>query len=424
MMKKIASRLPDLPVDIYGLSAVRLVVSLGSFVGPFLAMMLTEKLGYDKAGAGAFMSLVSLVSAAGLLLGGKLGDSFGRPRVLLSLQVATAVLLLLGAALGFSPLTPFVIAAAMGCLSGTWPIMNAIVADVAPAAKRKESFALMYWANNLGFSAGPALGGFLYDSMPRLLFVGNAVALFLAAAVVAVWVKGKPYQDASAADGAAAAADTGGAAAGSDAGETTGDGHGNIWRILAANPLLMLYGLASVLTAFIYNQHTFALPVFLKELMGDAGGRSFGLVMTTNGLTVVVMTAFVTMLAKRMSNLGAIALSSAFYVVGFGSYWFATGMPLALGVTVVWTLGEILGATSGNAFVAEHAPPAFRSRINSAISLCYIAGNTLAPLAAGAIADRFGTRTVWPVTAAMAVVAVFAFVALDRFDRRLAAGRA
>lgn len=413
-MIKDTNKAPALPADVYGLSAVRLVVSAGSFVGPFLAMMLTMKLGYNEADAGAFMSLVSVVSAAGLLLGGKLGDSFGRPRVLLSLQLATALLMLAGAALGFSRLTPFIIAAAMGTLSGTWPIMNAIVADVAPPARRKESFSLMYWANNIGFSAGPLVAGFLFNNAPRLLFAGNALALFIAAGVVAVWVKGRPF-DGQPAEPTPAAR---------DAMEPAGRKE-SLWRILASNPLLMLYGLASVMTAFIYNQHTFALPIFLKDAMGpESGPKAYGMVMTANGLTVVVMTAFVTMLAKRMSNLGAIALSSAFYVVGFGSYWFAGGLPVIMGATVVWTIGEILGATSGNAFVAEHAPPAYRSRINSAISLCYIAGNTLAPLAAGPIARSFGSKSVWPVTAALALVAVFAFVGLDRLDRRLAAGRA
>ena len=65
------------PREIYALFFVRLVVSAGSFVYPFLAMMLTMKLGYDESKAGVFLSSVSVVSAAGLLLGGKLGDSPG-----------------------------------------------------------------------------------------------------------------------------------------------------------------------------------------------------------------------------------------------------------------------------------------------------------------------------------------------------------
>lgn len=398
-----------LPVDVFALSAVRLIVSAGSFVGPFLAMMLTMKLGYDEAKAGVFMSAVSVVSALGLLLGGKLGDSFGRPRVLRALQAVTALLMLGCAALGFSAMTPFIIAAALGALSGSWPVMNAIVADVTPPSRRKEAFSLMYWANNIGFSVGPLVAGFLFNEAPRLLFVGNALALLVAAVVVSLWIKGVPYAGSTeASDPEPAAGPSGGAEA----------KRGSTLAVLAANPLLWMYALASVLTAFIYSQHTFALPVFLKDILGqDAGPKAYGMVMSANGLTVVALTIPVMFLAKRMSNLGAIALSSAFYVVGFGSYWFARSLPLVLVSTVVWTVGEILGATSGNAFVAEHAPPAHRSRVNSAVSLAYISGNAAAPLAAGPIARAYGSKAVWPLTGAMSAVATVAFIGLRLFER-------
>lgn len=406
-----------LPVDVFALSAVRLIVSAGSFVGPFLAMMLTMKLGYNEAQAGVFMSAVSVVSAIGLVFGGKLGDSFGRPRVLRTLQALTALLLLTCAALGFSAATPFVIALAMGALSGSWPVMNALVADVTPPSRRKEAFSLMYWANNIGFSVGPLVAGFLFNQAPRLLFVGNAFALLVAAVVVSLWIKGLPYTGAHAESHVESETQPATSAASAQA-KAPGKKALSTLTVLAANPILWMYALASVLTAFIYNQHTFALPVFLKDILGqDAGPKAYGMVMSANGLTVVAFTIPVMFLAKRMSNLSAIALSCAFYVFGFGSYWFARSLPLVLMSTVLWTVGEILGATSGNAFVAEHAPPAHRSRVNSAVSLAYIAGNAAAPLAAGPMARSYGSRSVWPLTSAMSALATVAFIGLRMFER-------
>ena len=63
-----------LPKEIYALFVVRLVVSAGAFVGPFLAMMLTMKLGYDDGAAGVFMAILAILSAGGLALGGKQAD--------------------------------------------------------------------------------------------------------------------------------------------------------------------------------------------------------------------------------------------------------------------------------------------------------------------------------------------------------------
>jgi len=190
MKNNTAAHRNKLPLDIYALFGVRLVVSAGSFVGPFLTMMLTMKLGYDEARAGVFMSIVSILSALGLVVGGKLGDKFNRPRVLRTLQATTALAYIACGLMGFTAATPFVIAFAMGVLNGTWPIINAIVADVAPADQRKESFSLLYWGNNIGFSIGPLIAGLLFTAAPRVLFFGNAVVLLAAAGIVTLFVRG------------------------------------------------------------------------------------------------------------------------------------------------------------------------------------------------------------------------------------------
>lgn len=388
-----------LPREIYALFAIRLVVSAGSFVGPFLAMMLTGKLGYGKAEAGAFMSAVSLVGAAGLFIGGKLGDSFDRPKVLACLQALTALAYVACGIVGFKPITPFIIAFAMGTLNGTWPILNALVADSAPEDRRKEAFSLIYWGNNIGFSAGPIVAGLLFVSAPRALFFGNALAILVAAGIATAFVKvGRPEERKRA-----------------DAEEP----QVSTLAALAANPILILYAAGAVLGSFVYGQQSFALPLYLKDIMGDvAGPKAFGAVMTTNGLTVVAMTALVVLLSKRLRSLTAVALSFAFYAVGFGAYGLGSGLPWMLASTFVWTLGEILGATNGNAFIAERAPATHRSRINSAISLAHVSGSALAPLVAGPLAAAKGSAAVWPVVAACAAVGAAYQFGIDYLDAR------
>lgn len=415
-----------LPKEIYALFVVRLVVSAGAFVGPFLAMMLTMKLGYDDAAAGVFMAILAVLSAGGLALGGKLGDAYGRPGVLRALQLATALTFLVCAVLGFNATTPYLIALALATLSGTWPVINALVADLAPEGRRKEAFSLLYWGNNIGFSIGPLVAGFLFNSAPRLLFLGNALALGIAAAVVSLFVRPRGLPD-------GAGSSRGTQEPGRNTGDPTQSGQAqgvagrvkaggsmvSTWSVLRANPVLILYSLASVLTAFVYNQHTFALPIFLKDALGpEAGPKAYGFVMTTNGLTVVLLTGLVVFFSRKMPSLAAVALASVFYAAGFGAYRFVGALPLALGATVVWTIGEILGATNGNAFIAERAPPAFRSRINSAVSLAQVGGNALAPLVAGPVSRSFGSAAVWPMVAVLSLVSALAVLAIHRKDRR------
>lgn len=415
-----------LPREIYALFVVRLVVSAGAFVGPFLAMMLTMKLGYDDASAGVFMAALSVLSAGGLALGGKLGDSFPRAQVLRTLQALSAVIFILCAALGFNRFTPYLIALGLATLSGSWPVINALVADLAPDKRRKEAFSLLYWGNNIGFSVGPLIAGFLFNSAPRMLFLGNALAIAIAAVVVSLFVCPKDSvagasglsEDSKTTAGtiASSAADSPAspASSASPAGPAV-----STWTVLRRNPILLLYALSSIVTAFVYNQHTFALPVFLKDALGaEAGPKAYGMVMTANGLTVVVLTGLVVLCSRRLPSLLAVALASVFYVVGFGAYAFVGGLGIALGATVVWTIGEILGATNGNAFIAERAPPAYRSRINSATSLAHIVGNALAPLVAGPVSRNWGSTAVWPMVAVMAAVSALMVLGIHLLDRK------
>ncbi len=396
-----------LPADIHALFAVRLVVSAGSFVGPFLAMMLTLRLGYDEARAGAFMSVVSLVSALGLFVGGKLGDRFNRSLVLRSLQLITALAYTVCGIMGFNAATPLVIAFAMGTLNGTWPIINALVADLAPADRRKEAFSLLYWGNNIGFSIGPLVAGMLFTSAPRALFFGNALALIAAVVIVTFFIRGTsntPHAHRTATNAVPAV---------------------STLSVFRATPILSLYAAGAVLGAFVYGQQSFALPVFLNGVFGVEGGpKAYGAVMMANGVTVVMMTAVVVAVSKRLRSLSAVAVSSLFYALGFGAYWFVGGLPLALGATSVWTIGEILSATNGNAFIAERSPETHRSRVNSVVSFAYIVGSALAPLVAGPIAASRGSAAVWPFVAVCALVSAAYQFGIDRLDRRSGVGTA
>jgi len=127
-------------------------------------------------------------------------------------------------------------------------------------------------------------------------------------------------------------------------------GASSTWSVLKANPILMLYAAGSILSAFVYNQHTFALPIFLKDALGTvAGPRAYGIVMMTNGLTVVALTALVVLASRRLRSLSAVALSSAFYAVGFGSYW--------LWVVCMWRCWPRWSGPSGRSWAARTATP-------------------------------------------------------------------
>ncbi|MCK5566325.1 MAG: MFS transporter, partial [Actinomycetia bacterium] len=67
-----------MPRPVYILFFARIINSIGSFVYPLLAILLTLKLGFAEDAAGRITTVAVAAGGIGLLIGGKLSDKFGR----------------------------------------------------------------------------------------------------------------------------------------------------------------------------------------------------------------------------------------------------------------------------------------------------------------------------------------------------------
>lgn len=373
---------------------------MGNFVFPFLTMLLTIKLGYSKASAGIFMSLISLLAGVGFLSGGKLGDAFGRKRTIAALQMTASALMLTCAILGLVPAVPFLIATAYVLLQASWPIFNALVADLTAPEERKRAYALLYWGNNIGFSIGPLMAGYLFSSHTELMFMGNAVSLLIVSIMLST-VLGQPGAKSAPTEGTEL----------QEQPET-----GSLLTVLRKRPLLWAFAGTNLLLQFVYSQQMFGLPIFLNETLGAKGPSIYGTVMTTNGLTVVLCTAPLTALLGKRRPSANIAIAALLYALGFGMLFVAVRPLWVLLSTVVWTWGEIISATNVQVFIAAHTPSSHRGRVNGFISWVSGLGAAGAPLLGGAFVERFGSRTLWPFVSVLALFAGFLLLQIARRD--------
>jgi len=391
------------------LFAVRLINSMGNFVFPFLTMLLTVKLGYSENQAGRFMSTAALLAGIGMLAGGKAGDYFGKRQTIAFLQIASAVILGFCAFLGLVPIVPFLIAVAYILLQTSWPIFNALVADLCAGDQRRRAYALLYWGNNIGFSIGPLMAGYLFNTHASWMFVGNAVSLGFVSLLILTAVKSSPdggLQPPTAPDGQTV--------------EPTDEApeSGSLVQALRKRPLILAFTGINLLLHFVYVQHLFALPIFLNDILGDAGPALYGQVMTTNGLTVVICTGIISIvLAGRRASVN-IVLAAVLYAAGFGMLYFCFRGPAVLISTVIWTLGEIISATNVQVFIAGRTPGTHRGRINAFISFVSGWGSVAAPLLAGAYIGAFGSHAFWPLTAAVALLAALLMALVAGYDLR------
>jgi MFS family permease len=376
-----------------------MVNRFGDFVGAFLSLYLSRALGYSPVQAGVVVSIAFGASMVGSLFSGRIADALGRKPALMSFQTLGACLTLATGFLHAMAWAPWLIVAANLFRGGARPLIGALLTDLSPAGRRKEVFGLQYWSINVGVALGPLAAGFLFDHALAWLFFGDAACTLLAVSLIARGVHPKS------------------AARGESVLERK-DERGAVGAFLG-RPILLAFGLISLLSSVTYSQTGFGLPLTLSGALGAAGPRFSGYLMSLNALTVIFFSIPIARALRSMSPLACFSLSGVFYVVGFGAYAFPLtrfGFCLA---TFIWTIGEIVAATNMGVFLAKHSPENWRGSFQSFMGVFYAGGASLGPLLAGPIMQGAGARGLW--TAAVALCAVWALLGLgvDAWDRRI-----
>jgi MFS family permease len=401
-LPRVLSPYSGLPKGIYILFFVRIINSMGSFVFPLLTLFLTDKLGLGAKEAGMFVSLSALSYIPGGLIGGKLSDIIGRKKVMIIFQGLAALLFLPCAFLGNSMLIPWLLILAGVSISAVQPANSAMVADLTDPSNRKAAFSLLYLGINIGFSIGPILAAFLYRNYFSLTFIGNSIAILLTLLLVIFFVdETKPnnlYEEEVSEEERAAV--------------------GSVFSILLKKPAVVAFALCSSVYSFAYSQGNFSTPLQLKELFGDRAAELMGGLYFTNGIMVVTMTTLIVYLTKKNKPLLNIAISGAFFAVGFGLNFFIKAYPLFIITSIVWTIGEIINATNMGVYIADHAPSSHRGRFNSVLNIITGAGSAIGPVIMGGYIENLGVKFVWPLVFSVTMISAFMIYLLHLRENR------
>jgi MFS family permease len=307
------------------------ISKFGSFVLVFLAVYLA-RVGYSAAQAGIALSAYGLGALVSAPVGGHMADRLGRRNT-----IAVSMFLSAAAMLGMSQARSLSVIVGLAALAGFTselyrPAAAALLADLTPAGQRVPAFAMSRLAVNLGFAAGPAVGGFLAERSFLLLFVGDALtsAAFGVLALVAL-----PQGDRS--------------------GEVSGQGH---WlRVVLADRGFLIFLAASVAGALVLVQ---AFSSFALQVSSRFSGALYGGLISLNGLLVVLLELPIVSWTQRRHPRRAMALGLVLLGLGFGITGFAGSPALLVLAVVVWTLGEIAYLPVAGAYVADVAGAAIR----------------------------------------------------------------
>lgn len=394
--------------SIYVLFIAQVVNSVGHFVHPFLTLFLTQKLGMGPLEAGFYVTLSALAWVPSSLAGGKIADSFGRKKVLVLFHTLPALVLIPCAFLGTSRAIAWLLIAASFLHGLAEPVNDAVITDLADAEQRKAAFSLLYLGHNIGVAVGPLIAGLLFNRYLVWFFLGDAATTLIAVVLIALFVR----ESAPSRETIARSFTEGPSLERAE--------KGSLVAVLLRRPYLLAFLFIHVLLSLVYSQSGFSLPLQMAELFGDAGARTYGQLVAVNAVTVVVFTTMVLRLTKRLAPALTVAVSGAFFALGFGMIGLVRSLPLLVLSTFVWTIGEILGATSTSAYIANHSPMTHRARINSIAPIVMWSGQVIGPPVAGRLIERFTVHVIWPWTFALALAAGVLLVLLYRREQAAA----
>lgn len=395
----------ELPRDIKVLFVARIVNRMGDFVRVFLTLFLTLSLKLDETQTGKVIMVVALFSMAGSWIGGRLADKKGRKKILIVFQFISAALI---AATGFLPerdfflyLIPALLILSQFFHGAIRPVNTAMVSDHTTAENRKAAFSLLYLGINIGFAIGPILAGFLFNNHRQWIFWGDAITSVTAGLLVLFYVREIPPEK---------------RIISSDKEKAH---HGGLWKALMERPVLFCYMLTSILTAFIYGQASFSMPLMLNDVFGEQGPMLLGSAHSVNAVTVLLFTPVILWLGKKQKPLFQIAQGALAYALGFGLMGFSGQSTMLIFIfTWVWTMGEILIATNGGTFMANHSPVNLRGQINAFHHVLYGLGSAFTPLVSGIIIARYGINTIWGICFCLGIISMIIMLLLKRADAK------
>jgi MFS family permease len=312
-----------------------------------------------------------------------------RPLLLITLSLSLLMFLGMAFLIGFSA-SIINIVVVYTLVSSTLmmqrPAISSIVVDLAPKDRLTETYGLLRIGGNLGFAAGPAIGGYLAASFSFAWIFGLA-GLIVAIALIFTFSSlresfGRSTQGVS------------------------------INSVLSAGKdrNLLTFTLLSLLVFLVMGQLSSTLSVYAVSQAGFSTSQ-YGFLLTLNGLIIVVFQYPFIWVMKRFALYRSLILGAVLYGVGYLTLTWVGAYSLAILAIGLITAGEITFAPTTSAVVGGMASENWRGRYMAFAGLSETVGFSLGPLLGGVLLDSFPSQPgyVWGTISALAFVAAVGF---------------
>lgn len=371
--------------EVWILAIITFINRAGTMVLPFLSKYLKEDLLFSYSEVGWIMVAFGFGSMLGSWLGGKLSDKLGFYKVMVfSLFTSGLMFYFIPQITSFVGLciTMFVI---MVIADMFRPAMFVSLSAYAKPENRTRALTLVRLAVNLGFAAGPALGGLIIMNIGyEGLFYVDGTSCIVAILIFAFLVKEKKKAVIS-------------------------DGIDAISQVIPSvfkDKIFWLFLFVSFATAMIFFQLFTTLPLYHHEMFGLTELQT-GLLMTLNGLLIFFLEMPIVSYFERknVNKLkivlwGAMLMSISFYLLLI-NVWAGILVISLLFITV----GEMFAFPFSNSFAMNRAPRGHEGRYMALYTMSFSLAHIMSSKSGMDIISHAGYQMNWFVMGTLGALA-------------------
>ncbi|MGB5417442.1 MDR family MFS transporter [Algibacter sp.] len=375
--------------EVWWLALITLINRAGTMVIPFLSLYLTEDLQFTLGNVGTIMMCFGLGSVAGSWLGGKLTDTIGYYKVMVRSLVSTGVLFIALQFLNTFYALCFGIFLVMLVADMFRPAMFVALSAYSKPENKTRSVTLIRLAINLGFSAGPAVGGIIITTLGYGgLFWVDGITCILATLVLILVLnpkKAKVLDD-----------------------------------IVVVNPdsaykdkAFTIFLIAMFLFGVIFLQYFSTMPIYYRDVHA-LSKIDIGLLLGANGLIIFLLEM---PLIKWLENsrfsktelmiVGAVLTAGSFIILNITTW---SGI-LIIGMFLM-TIGEMIAFPFSNAFALERAKKGNQGEYMALYSIAFSMSHIFGHKAGMQMIDSWGFENTWYMVTLIGGFCVLLFLIL------------
>ena len=376
--------------EIWILTLITFINRAGTMVLPFLSKYLKEDLHFSYSQVGWIMVSFGCGSILGSWLGGKLSDKIGFYKIMIFSLLTSGI-----AFFGLQFVTSF-----EGLLVAMFFIM--VIADMfrpsmfvslgayAKPENRTRALTLVRLAINLGFAAGPALGGLLIMSVgyKGLFWVDGTTCIL---AILIFWIKVKEKKKSKYSDK-----------------EHPGE---VLTHSVFKDIPFWIFLIGTLITGILFFQLFTTIPLYHKEQFNLSEFQT-GLLLTLNGVLVFFLEMpIVSYIEKHNINklkvitYGCLAMAISIYLLLVNNW---AGILIIM--MIFMTFAEMFAFPFSNSFAMSRAPKGHEGRYMAIFTMSYSLAHILSAKTGMEIIDRFGYQTNWFFMGTLGAIGVLLFV--------------